>query len=200
MTIEQEANWAGDFGDKYHKRSPGNDLANERFFDEVLFSQTFGSIIEFGAGTGSNLRAIRKMSDAHLGAVELNQSAIKSLESVANVVFPISVLEYGCPVPAWELAFTKGLLIHIPPQHLPRAYQSLYNAAIKAILICEYFSPRLEEVKYQGLANMMWKGPHAYQMLDAYPDLKLVNYGFVSSRDQDMAQDDLNWWLLEKQT
>jgi hypothetical protein len=35
-------------------------------------------------------------------------------------------------------------------------------------------------------------------MLDAYPDLKLLDYGFVYHRDPAHPQDDVTWFLIEK--
>ena len=35
-------------------------------------------------------------------------------------------------------------------------------------------------------------------MLDAFPDLRLIDYGFVYHRDPNFPQDDLNWFLMEK--
>jgi spore coat polysaccharide biosynthesis protein SpsF len=35
-------------------------------------------------------------------------------------------------------------------------------------------------------------------LLDTYPDLHLVDYGFVYHRDPNFALEDTNWFLLEK--
>jgi spore coat polysaccharide biosynthesis protein SpsF len=35
-------------------------------------------------------------------------------------------------------------------------------------------------------------------MLDAFPDLKLLDYGFVYRRDPAHPQDDVTWFLMEK--
>ncbi len=34
--------------------------------------------------------------------------------------------------------------------------------------------------------------------MDKYKDLKLVDYGFAYHRDMKSAQDDVTWFLLEK--
>ena len=34
--------------------------------------------------------------------------------------------------------------------------------------------------------------------MDAYPELRLVNYGFAYHRDESFPQDDITWFLLEK--
>jgi len=35
-------------------------------------------------------------------------------------------------------------------------------------------------------------------MMDTYPDLKLVDYGFIYHRDTQFPADDLTWFLLKK--
>jgi hypothetical protein len=37
-------------------------------------------------------------------------------------------------------------------------------------------------------------------MLNKYPDLQLVDYGFVYHGDANFPQDDVTWFLLEKTT
>jgi hypothetical protein len=44
----------------------------------------------------------------------------------------------------------------------------------------------------------LYKRDFAGEMLDRYPDLQLVDYGFSYHRDQNFPQDDANWFLLEK--
>ena len=34
--------------------------------------------------------------------------------------------------------------------------------------------------------------------MDIYPDLQILDYGFVYHRDEFYPQDDINWFLLKK--
>ncbi|GAA0704411.1 hypothetical protein [Dyella marensis] len=36
------------------------------------------------------------------------------------------------------------------------------------------------------------------EIMDRYPDLRLVDYGFAYRRDPSFPQDDITWSLLEK--
>jgi spore coat polysaccharide biosynthesis protein SpsF len=44
----------------------------------------------------------------------------------------------------------------------------------------------------------LWKRDFAGEMLDRFPDLKVVDYGFVWRRDPIAPMDDITWVLLEK--
>ena len=44
----------------------------------------------------------------------------------------------------------------------------------------------------------LFKRDFAGELLDAFPSLDLVDYGFVYHRDPNFPQDDMNWFLLEK--
>ena len=35
--------------------------------------------------------------------------------------------------------------------------------------------------------------------MDRYPQMRLVDYGFVYRRDPNFPQDDITWFLMEKQ-
>jgi pseudaminic acid biosynthesis-associated methylase len=133
-----------------------------------------------------------------LSAVEINERALEKLRTLGlSAVFSGSILDWQA-APNWDLVISKGLLIHIAPGDLPRAFSALYGSSRRSILIAEYFSVQLQPIPYRSQINALWKGPYAYMMMDVYSDLRLVNYGFVSSRDKSMAEDDINWFLLEK--
>lgn len=203
MTAIQSEEWAGTFGDEYAKRSPGSIASNLAFFHKALdecMVLRLNSVIEFGAGVGNNLRALRQFFNndlsVQLRGIEINATAFTELSQD----FPGSrfgtMFDWECDDQA-DLTLSKGLLIHIPPENLLRAYEVLYKASRHYILVAEYFAPTLTAIPYRGRDDLLWKGPYAYDMLDKYQDLKLIDYGFVSSRDPN-PQDDLNWWLLEK--
>lgn len=195
----QEAFWSGDFGRQYNKRSPGSAEANYHFFRKALgarANESLRSVCELGCGTGSNLQALRRLlPKAELFGVEINNEAADHAAEHGHV-FRRSLLDW-MPTRAFDLAFTKGVLIHIAPENLSKAYGTLWASAKRYILIAEYFNPTPVEVDYRGHAGRLWKRDFAGEMLDTYGDLRLLDYGFVWRRDPH-AQDDLNWTLMEK--
>lgn len=208
MNTAQEREWAGRFGDEYNRRSPGDEIANVAFFRTVLdlgirrrtaHAQVVPkSIVELGAGQGANLRALaRLLPEAQASAVEINPQACEVLAATApcSEIFQCSILDWQ-PDRTWDLAFTKGVLIHVNPDHLGMAYETIHRAAGRWILIAEYYSPTPVSVPYRDHDDLLWKRDFAGELLDKYKDLRCLDYGFAWKRDT--AQDDLTWFLLEK--
>lgn len=199
---EQEAFWAGQFGDEYTGRNTGEAIvaSNIALFAKILAKTTnVNSIIEFGANIGLNLLAIRKLlPQSELSAIEVNQKAVEQLKLIDGVkVHAMSVLDYK-PQKQADLAITKGLLIHINPQMLPDLYKTIHASSSRYICVAEYYNPAPVEVPYRGHSARLFKRDFAGEMLDVFPDLRLVDYGFVYRRDPNFRQDDMTWFLLEK--
>jgi len=199
---EQEQAWRGEMGDAYTKRQTLSLNARKAMFSRILASTRYPikSVIEFGAGTGENLLALRSLLvGAQLTGVEINAESFKALKTVAALALRGSILD----VPIfgqWDMSLTRGLLIHIAPVELLRAYDGLYKAAKHYICICEYYNPTPVMIPYRGENDRLWKRDFAGEMMDRYPDLRLVDYGFVYYRDPVAPQDDVTWWLLSKET
>ena len=81
---------------------------------------------------------------------------------------------------------------------LPVAYERLYEASNRYILVAEYYNPSVVEISYRGHSGRLWKRDFAGEMMDKYPDLKLVDYGFIYHRDLAFPADDVTWFLMEK--
>lgn len=190
--------WAGEFGDDYTQRNVDLVDHNVAFFDKALdrFNVSEPTIIEFGCGSGMNLAALNILYAGHLFGVEINETAAKQAESYGHI-FRRSVVDFKTPEIYVDLVLTKGLLIHIHPNDLPKVYENLYQTTNNYILICEYYNPTPVEVPYRGHSGKLWKRDFAGEMMDIYPSLSLVDYGFTYHRDKN-PQDDVNWFLLRK--
>lgn len=194
-----EAAWSGTFGNQYTHRQRDIVSSNTALFARALRNApALSSVIELGAGAGMNIRALRHLIPmATLHAVEMNPVAAESLRLVSDHVIEGSVLDMR-PSRRYDLVLTKGLLIHIHPDKLNELYITMHELSRAFILICEYYNPTPVEVVYRGEQGLLWKRDFAGEMLDRFPDLSLSDYGFVSKRDRNFPQDDINWWLLEK--
>ena len=62
----------------------------------------------------------------------------------------------------------------------------------------EYYNPTPMEIPYRGFSEKMYKRDFAGELMDTYPDLQLIDYGFVYRRDPVFIQGDLTWFLMEK--
>lgn len=198
---EQEAFWAGEFGDGYVQRHQGDIrvAANTALFASVLRrAERFESAVELGANVGLNLRALRNlMPSCALTGVEINATAVATLQGIPGLEAVLGSIHDYRPQRQFDLAFTKTVLIHISPELLPGVYETLYACSRRYIVLVEYYSPAPVEVSYRGHANRLFKRDFAGEMLDRYPDLKLIDYGFWYRRDPHF-QDDVNWFLMEK--
>lgn len=201
---EQEAFWAGEFGDQYVERNQGRTIisANLALFARIVErTRNVRSAIEFGANIGLNLAALRMLiPGVELSAIEINDKAVEVLRRQDDVkVYAQSILEFE-PDAARDLALIKGVLIHIDPASLPAVYDRLYASTKRYLCVAEYYNPSPVEVPYRGNKDRLFKRDFAGELLDRFPDLSLLDYGFCYRRDPNYQQDDITWFLLEKRT
>ena len=201
---EQEAFWRGDFGDKYTERNRAAACvaANSVFFSAIVRrTEAIRTVLELGSNIGLNLMAIQRLlPEARLSAVEINERAAPELRgNLPDVDLHVnSILEF-LPSTTWDLVFTKGVLIHINPDKLPTVYELMYEASSRYLLIAEYYNPVPVEVIYRSHTGKLFKRDFAGDLMDKYPNLVLRDYGFVYHRDANFPQDDMTWFLMEKQ-
>ena len=201
---EQEIFWAGGFGDDYVSRNKSARLfaSNTAFFSKII-PRTTGvkSLLEFGANIGMNLHAIRSLlPDIELSAIEINQYAVSELRKIDHIsIYPQSILDFS-PERTWDFILIKGVLIHIDPESLKQVYDLLYRSSGRYICVAEYYNPSPVEVKYRGHSGKLFKRDFAGEMLDQFPGLKLLDYGFTYHRDINFPQDDITWFLMKKES
>jgi spore coat polysaccharide biosynthesis protein SpsF len=165
-----------------------------------LMDRPAASILEGGANVGLNLRALRSLTTAELHALEPNAAARKTL--VESGVLPAERIIDGLltridlPDGAVDLAFTRGVLIHVPPEDLLPSCRELVRVSRRYVMAVEYFSPREETIPYRGHDRALFKRDFGGFYLDHFPELRVVDYGFDWKRVTGM--DDLIWWVFEK--
>lgn len=200
----QEAFWAGDFGTAYIDRNQSEGLIASKtalFARALARTHTIGSVLELGPNAGLNLIALsRLLPEAGLSAVEINQTAYEIIKALPGVnAHHASLLDWHSD-DRFDLTFTSGVLIHIDPDALPRAYDTLYRHSRRYIALFEYYNPAPVVVPYRGNADRLFKRDFAGDMMERYPDLSLVDYGFVYRRDPVFPGDDITWFMLEKRS
>jgi len=201
---EQEEFWAGDFGNLYINRNKGNKLlaSNINFFHNALKNQKkIKSVIEFGANIGMNLKALGIMyPDLELNGIEINKKAFGELTKNKRIK-----KAYNCSINSfkteekYDLSLIKGVLIHINPTLLNEVYTKLYESSNKYILIAEYYNPSPISINYRGFEDKLFKRDFAGEFLDLFPKTTLIDYGFAYHRDNNFPQDDITWFLIEKE-
>ena len=200
---EQEQFWHGDFGNEYVDRNKDSQHIRSNI---ALFAKVFSkmgkinSLLEFGANIGLNLTAINCLiSDLDLAAIEINEKAAKQLkENNSGVnIYRKSILDFD-EAKTWDLTLIKGVLIHIAPEALQDVYEKLYKHSSRYICVCEYYNPNPVEITYRGHEGRLFKRDFAGEIMDKFPNLELVDYGFTYHRDKNFPQDDVTWFLLKK--
>lgn len=199
----QESFWAGEFGDDYSNRNSSDQLlaSNIRMFSTAL--RTAGAIsscLEIGANIGMNLAALRMLyPNLAIKAIEINPAAAQILSQRIGPenVHTASVLDYA-GTEVFDLVLVKGVLIHINPEMLPIVYDQIYRAASRLVMIAEYYNPSPTAVPYRGHQDRLFKRDFAGEFLDTFPSYALKDYGFAYRRDPVFPQDDITWFLMER--
>ena len=199
---EQEKFWMDTFGTEYINRNKLEKLlpANINLFAKILSKcSQISSVLELGCNIGANLKALELLSpQIKLNGVEINKNAVSLARGEfpgSNIVEQSIIEPLNCPS---DLVFTKTVLIHISPEKLVNVYKNLYENALKYILVAEYYNPNPIDVLYRGHKDKLFKRDFCGELLDRYPSLKLVDYGFNYHRDPVFPQDDINWFLMKK--
>jgi len=198
--------WGGDFGDDYIERNlPDAERVAQR---EAMWKAILpamapempGSIVEIGANVGINLRALRNLTDSELFALEPNRKARGILRSDGVVPESNILTGTGSHIElgenAVDLAFTSGVLIHVPPEELPGVYKEMHRVSRRYLLSIEYFAAEPEGKRYRGRDGLLFKRDFGALWLDLFPDLKIVDYGFFWRPATGL--DNLTWWLFRK--
>lgn len=200
---EQESFWSGKFGTDYIARNNSEALlaSNLSFFSKALKSaHSISSCIEFGANIGMNLRALKLLFPMlEQFGIEINSNAASELQDFIGIerVFNGSIFDFKVEN-TFDLVLIKGVAIHINPDMLGQLYDKLYEASRRYILLCEYYNPSPVAIPYRGFEDKLFKRDFCGELLDRYPRLALVDYGFVYKRDPSFPQDDISWFLLKK--
>ncbi|NDY73271.1 pseudaminic acid biosynthesis-associated methylase [Desulfobacter hydrogenophilus] len=201
---EQEKSWAGEFGTQYIKSHAL--LSSNLYFFPGRYRSAHGvkTCIKFGANIGMNLKALKLLfPEQEKYGIEINSDAVGELVKniPPNHVCHSSILDFPPPNThkmIWDLALIKGVLIHINPDELNLVYDKLVTACEKYLLVAEYFNPTPVAIPYRGHVDRLFKREFAGEIMDRYPCMKLLDYGFVYRRDPHFPQDDISWFLMEK--
>lgn len=196
---DQLDKWKGDFGEEYTERNDLDWKCRVHPFDEMLSGLDAKKILEVGCNRGHNLRAIKEVlgGEEKLVGIEPNTHALRLAQ---NFDTEIEFLEgNACNIPFeaghFDLCFTSGVLIHIPPSKIDTAVSEIYRVSERYILSIEYYSEEEEEIEYRGEEEMLWKRDFYSCFKSQFPSLSLIRKGYWGPED---GFDRCHWWLLKK--
>lgn len=158
---DQELFWSSDFGAEYLDRNQGQALitSNAKLFSKVFsfMDEPPGSLLELGANIGMNYTGISALGrPVNYTGVEINPLAHAELSKLPVTAVLSSLFDYK-PESKFDLAFTKGVLIHLNPGRLNEVYKTLYESSRKYLLLVEYYNPTPVEIEYRGHSGKLFK-------------------------------------------
>lgn len=199
--MSQLDTWQGEFGNQYtdrntidwHKRLPA--------FQRILSGLPLKRVLEVGCNRGHNLLCISKLlgEASEVIGVEPNAYAAKLARSLDPNISVIRGDAYAIPFVSgyFDLAFTAGVLIHVPDERLGEAIREIARVTRKYVLAIEYFSEHDTEIAYRNNHELLWKRDFLRHYQESLPNLSLVNSGYLDSTE---GFDRCHWWLLEKRS
>lgn len=182
---EQEKFWEGSFGDEYTARNVGDWDAfyksqwgitrtelNEEFLGGVPRDVR---ILEIGCNRGNQLQVLEEEGFTNLWGIDINKRAIEiARENKRFNIVEGSIYDIPFKDGFFDVVFTSGVLIHIPPERLREAMEEIYRVSRRYIWCFEYYSEKCTEIEYRGHKNRLWKNDFLRLFQDAFPDLVLV--------------------------
>lgn len=192
MTLDKL--WAGEFGDRYHKRNLGalSSSSRSHFWDRFYKLHPVKSVLEVGCGSGANLRWARA---ERIYGIDVNADAVALANTLPDVVASNqSIFDKSFPDDFAELVFTVGVLIHIEPARIHEAMAEMVRLSSRYVLLMEYHAPVEKVVPYRGEKAALWKRPYVAMMSERIGHQSFRS-GFLGARS---GFDRLHWGLWEK--
>jgi pseudaminic acid biosynthesis-associated methylase len=196
---DQLETWKGSFGTEYTDRNAVDWRSRVPLFQRMLKRTSFRTVLEVGCNRGHNLRALQKIlgPKARVMGIEPNPYA----RALAHVAAPLAEVIAGdiCHLPlknrSVDLAFTWGVLIHVPFESLGIALQEIHRVSSTYALAVEYFAEEETAIRYRGHDNLLWKRNFLRHYQERFPRLRLLEEGHWGP---EVGEDRVSWWLFEK--
>lgn len=201
MLTEQEQFWKGEFGSDYVARHKElNWRARVPFWRSIVEMTGARSILEVGCNSGANMLAIRRAlveADADvvsLWGCDINNAAIEEAGDAGLSVVEASLfnLKAEWPEDRFDLVASVGVLIHVGPEDLSSAMDSIISVSNRYVLAVEYADETEVMVPYRDHTERLWRRPFGKMYVER--GLKLVAEGEAPAE----AFDACAWWLLER--
>ena len=200
MSVETEAFWAGEFGNEYLERNQVDWRKRIPFWQMVIQYASPASVLEVGCNAGQNLLAINAVDpDIELTGCDVNQAALLEAKKALPWcdIIECAAKDIGAfkDLP-FDLIFTAGVLIHIPPEEINAVMQAIADAASKYVVAIEYDHSTEQEINYRGHSGRLWKRP--YDLM--YATLGLRTVWKTSLGPEQGFGEGCTAWVMEKKS
>jgi len=173
--------WKGSQGDDYTDRNSGDFnrlyLKNFGTTRTRLNAEFVGNldrnirILEVGCNRGKQLEILREMGFTNFTGIDINRKALKIARGEHFDVRQGAISDIPFADNSFDMVFTSGVLIHIPPEVLPGAMEEMCRVSAQYIWCFEYFSEKCEAIPYHGEKNVLWKNDFQKLFLEICPGL-----------------------------
>lgn len=183
--IPTSEDWGAQFGDDYTERNP---VSGDRsgFWQDLCSTYEISSVLEVGCGSGPNLTGWRI---PNVVGVDVNRKALEQVPDHVNAyVAEATKLPFASNI--FDLAFTFGVLVHIPPDELQKAMREIIRVSRRYVFAGEYLGD--DEVDYRG--GVLWRRDYGGLYQDM--GLTLVEQGLLEGTPWDRGE--VHWWLLSE--
>lgn len=188
--------WTGEGGDEYTVRNVVEPASRVQGFGLAFPDvREIESVLEVGANCGHNLYAL----DGGVCRHGTLYAGIDVCPAVCDEAMAPILRGSATNIPAFDasfdLVFTCGVLIHVPPADLPKAYDELVRVSRRYVLIMEYYASEPTPIRWRGQDGLLWKRNFGKEMSERHPELNLEATGFLG---KDAGFDDVTWWRWRK--
>lgn len=200
IKTQEEEVWAGKLGKEYTDRnlmSPDEldrqcidyyGISRTELNKEFLTDMSVDGILEVGCNVGNQLLLLNKMGYVNLWGIELQDYAVEIARKRTRGINIVKGSAFDIPYKDdfFDLVFTSGLLIHIPPDDIDKVLDEIYRCTNRYIWGFEYYSPDgYQMINYREEDDLLWKTDFAKLFLDRFPDLRLVRKEVIPYKSND---------------
>ncbi|WP_415380073.1 pseudaminic acid biosynthesis-associated methylase [Halosimplex sp. TS25] len=191
--------WDGEFGKEWTERNPDTveeldnqyqqkfgqtrTALNEQFLGEI---ETDARVLEVGCNTGVQLKALRELGFESLYGIDVMEYVIREThrKSPELNVIEGDVLDIPFKTNFFDLVFTSGTLIHVPPSDIDSAMREIARCADTYVWGYEYYAEEYVEIDYRDHENLLWKTDFP-ERFEVETDLELVATEYLEYPDSD---------------
>ena len=211
MSDEQIDTWRADFGTQYTDRNPHTCPELEKLYEEnygvsraELNERFVGGlnrdfrILEVGTNVGAQLACLKDMGFERLYGVEIQSYAITKARELHPDLKIVQANALNIPFDdnAFDMVFTSGVLIHIPPADLQQMLDEVCRCTRRYVWGFEYYASEHTEIDYRGNRDLLWKGDFVDQYRDGR-DLSVLRREKIEYLDDENVDE---MFLLERET
>lgn len=153
---DQLLEWTNDFGVAYADRNVVDPASRVGGFAQMLTGLDIDTALEVGSNRGHNIAALQTLGLSPVG-IEPGDYARSIATSQGLPVHAGTIYDIPYLDGAFDLVFTSGVLIHVPPEGLLIGLAEMARVTSRYLLAVEYQAATEEEIPYRGKEQMLWR-------------------------------------------